>query len=272
MKHKKFIIITLILIIFALTISKVILSSNKYLSNEQIPVLIYHHFLSDEEKRQYEPDKNYSISVSVFEQQMKYLKDNGYTSLTPMQMECFKEYKCKIPNKSFMITIDDGQESVLKYAKPILQKYGFNALSFVVSSRISDEPSKWDASLYQYISKQELISDDSIYFGSHSDDMHQIISNQKKLYTMTYDEIYNDVKKSKEVIDTIYFAYPFNTYNKDFTNALKSAGYKLAFRGQSKKTIQSENKYMISRIFVSDDISSFYEIFETNKYNQGVNS
>lgn len=237
----------------------------------QVPVLIYHHFLSDDEKEAYEPEKNYSVKVSTFEKQMKYLHDNGYKSLTPEEMLCWKKKKCKIPEKSFMVTIDDGQKSVLRYAMPILKKYGFTAISFIITSRSKDEREEWNPKIYQYISSEELKGDNNaIYFGSHSHDMHSMVEDKKKLYTMTYDEIYKDVVTSKDILDTYYFAYPYNTYNKDFTQALKDAGYELAFRGQSRKTIQSEDRLMISRIFVSDNMESFYEIFETTKYNQEV--
>ena len=234
-----------------------------------VPVLIYHHFLTDEDKAKYEPTKDYSVSLSVFEEQLKYLKDNGYKSLTPSEMLCWKKNECKIPLKSFMITIDDGQKSVMKYAYPLLKKYGFTALSFVISSRIGDY-GEWDPSTYQYLSGDDLKDNGVIYFGSHSDDMHRYVDDKKRLYTMNYKEIYDDVKLSMEKINTKYFAYPFNTYNKDFTKALENAGYQLAFRGQSRKTIQSENRYMISRIFVSDNMASFKAIFETDKYDYKV--
>lgn len=100
--------------------------------------------------------------------------------------------------------------------------------------------------------------------------MHRYVDDKKRLYTMSYKEIYDDVKLSMGKINTKYFAYPFNTYNKDFTKALENAGYQLAFRGQSRKTIQSENRYMISRIFVSDNMESFKAIFETDKYDYKV--
>lgn len=234
-----------------------------------VPVLIYHHFLIDEDKAKYEPTKDYSVSLSVFEEQLKYLKDNGYKSLTPSEMLCWKKNECKIPLKSFMITIDDGQKSVMKYAYPLLKKYGFTALSFVISSRIGDY-GEWDPSTYQYLSADDLKDNGVIYFGSHSDDMHRYVNDKKRLYTMSYKEIYDDVKLSMGKINTKYFAYPFNTYNKDFTKALENAGYQLAFRGQSRKTIQSENRYMISRIFVSDNMESFKAIFETDKYDYKV--
>ena len=271
-KHKlKIVFGIIILIIVILCLLVVVRKNNKEKQNydTQVPVLLYHHFLSDEEKALYESTKDYSVKVSTFDKQMKYLYDNGYQSLTPQKMECWKKYECEIPPKSFMITIDDGQKSVLYYAQPILEKYGFTAISFIITSRSKEKIEEWNPKTYQYISKKELKDANStIYFGSHSHDMHSIVDGEKKMYTMTDVEIFKDVNTSREILDTYYFAYPYNTYNNNFTKALKKAGYTLAFRGQSRKTVQSENSLMISRIFVSDDMDAFYDIFETSKYNQ----
>ena len=273
---KKFFVYFISAVVFISLFVFLAVSKDKNIKNNDsgenatsVPVLIYHHFLTDEDKAKYEPTKDYSVSLSVFEEQLKYLKDNGYKSLTPSEMLCWKKNECKIPLKSFMITIDDGQKSVMKYAYPLLKKYGFTALSFVISSRIGDY-GEWDPSTYQYLSADDLKDNGVIYFGSHSDDMHRYVDDKKRLYTMSYKEIYDDVKLSMGKINTKYFAYPFNTYNKDFTKALENAGYQLAFRGQSRKTIQSENRYMISRIFVSDNMESFKAIFETDKYDYKV--
>lgn len=280
MKNKRFVVIIIVVIIVTIglyfLLRHEVFKKNNGVKNSiasseiQVPVLIYHHFYSDADKEKYEPNKDYSVKISSFESQMKYLYDNGYKSLTGEQMLCWKNKQCEIDKKSFLIAIDDGQKSVLVYAKPILEKYGFTAISFIISSRMKETSEEYDASIYQYISKDELKQNGPIEWGSHSHQMHEMIGDQKKLYTMSYSQILEDVKISKELLNTKYFAYPFNTYNHDFINALKEAGYELAFRGQSRKTTQSENRYMISRIFVSDDMNHFKEIFETDKYNQEV--
>lgn len=271
---KKNISISLIIFVIIFILCFIFFKKDKkeeYLVNQdeiQVPVLIYHHFYKDEDKEKYEPAKDYSVRISVFEEQLKYLYNNGYKSLTPDELLCWKEEKCEINPKSVLITIDDGQKSVLELAKPILKKYGYKAISFVISSRMPEKKENYDPSKYQYISKEELKENDTIKWGSHSHKMHEMIDNTKKLYTMSYDEIEKDVSESRKILNTEYFAFPFNTYNSDFINALDSAGYKLAFRGQSRKTTRKESRYMTSRIFVSEDMEKFKSIFETNKYNQ----
>ena len=236
----------------------------------QVPVLIYHHFYTDEDKEKYEPTKDYSVKISSLDKQMKYLHDNGYKSLTVDQLLCWKEKKCEISEKSFVVSIDDGQKSVLELAKPVFEKYGFTAISFVISSRTPKTIEEYDPSKYQYISEEELKNAGGkvIEWGSHSHNQHEMVGDKKKIYTLSYEELEEDVKTSKIVLNTDYYAYPFNTYNKSIISALKKAGYKLAFRGQNRKTTQSEDKYLTSRIFVSDDMDKFKDIFETNKYDQ----
>ena len=266
MKYYKILVIILLIIILSFIIYKK--NNTKYAT--QIPVLIYHHFYSDDDKEKYEKEKDYSVRESAFDKQMKYLHDNGYKSLSAEKFLCWKKKECKIPEKSFLITIDDGQKSVLKYAAPILKKYNFKAISFVITSRINDFATEYDPSKYQYLSKEELVKNDVIIWGSHSHKMHEMKDGKKILYSMNYEQIKEDLKLSKEILNTKYFACPFNTYNNDLIHALEENGYELGFRGQSRKTTQSENRFMNSRIFVSEDFEKFKEIFETTKYDQEV--
>ena len=67
----------------------------------------------------------------IFEQQMKYLKENGYRVITLSQLYGFLQYQHAVPKNSVVITLDDGYRSVYDTAYPILKKYGFTATLFV---------------------------------------------------------------------------------------------------------------------------------------------
>lgn len=85
----------------------------------EIPVFIYH-----------------TIEPEVFEEQLKYLSKNRYTTLSIEDYyECITGKK-KIPNNSILLTIDDGRLSFWKYGFPLLKKYGFKATLFVIPGRI----------------------------------------------------------------------------------------------------------------------------------------
>lgn len=241
------------------------------INSEQIPILLYHHFLSNNELQTVSNNDNYIVSEEVFEEQMKYLHDNGYESITLDKLYCWKQKKCKINKKSFVITIDDGLTSTYKYAKPILEKYNYNATLFTITSRIKDTTEEWNPKNYQYIGNDIINNNNNtISIQSHSHNMHHKEGQFKAIETMNYKSILKDVSQSKQIIKANYFSYPYNTYNAYVFKALKNTDYKLAFRGTSHKTYRNEYKYMTSRIFINNDIERFKSIFETNRFNQTI--
>lgn len=89
-----------------------------------IPVLMYHHV---------EPSGGMiAVTPKVFEQQIAGLARAGYTSLGTEQ---FAHYLAggTVPEKSVLITFDDGYLNNWTYAHPILQRYGMKAILFLVT-------------------------------------------------------------------------------------------------------------------------------------------
>lgn len=74
-----------------------------------------------------------------FKTQMKYIKDNGYTTLTPKQLYNFFVENKPIPKKSVVITFDDGYLDNYKYAYPILKEFNLKATIFVIASNIDKD-------------------------------------------------------------------------------------------------------------------------------------
>jgi peptidoglycan/xylan/chitin deacetylase (PgdA/CDA1 family) len=93
-----------------------------------IPVLMYHHVLSRE--------GFIASSIENFEKQMKFLSDNGWKTLTSNEFYLYKMGKLTLPNKSVLITFDDGWRDNYIYAYPILKKYALKATLFVVTEWI----------------------------------------------------------------------------------------------------------------------------------------
>lgn len=96
-----------------------------------VPVLMYHHV---------SPSAGpITCSPQNFEDQLQWLKRHGYNSLTTAQFAGHLSGRA-VPRKSVLITFDDGYLDNWIYAAPLLKKYGFNAVLFIVTSWISDGP------------------------------------------------------------------------------------------------------------------------------------
>lgn len=211
-------------------------------SKSGLPVLMY-HFFYDASAGEKGTDNNF-MEVSAFEEQMKYLADNNFYFPTWKEVEDYIDGKITLPDKSVVITIDDGAESFIKYAIPVIEKYNVKATSFVVTSWNGD----WLPSSYR---------SSHLDFQSHSHDMHRAGANGKgRFVNLSYKEALEDVTKSKNIIgNCTVFCYPFGHYNDTAIKTLKDAGYTLAFTTKGGRVYKGSNKYALPRVRMSKGIS-----------------
>lgn len=101
------------------------------MSNSSVPVLLYHHINYD--------DDIMSVSPELFEEQLKFLKSEGYVSIGAQELAEFMTTGKKEFKKAVVITIDDGYLDTWVYAYPLLKKYGFKAIAFIVSWNVEED-------------------------------------------------------------------------------------------------------------------------------------
>lgn len=229
--------------------------NNKTEFAKEIPILTYHHLLKKNENKLFR--NNYAVlSVEVFEKQMRYLYDNGYSTVTLEELEKFIDGKIHLPQKSVVITFDDGYLSNYLYAYPILKKYGFNATIFAISSLIRDQPDRFHPDQLNYVSWSEIEKfRDVFHIESHTHDMHREENGKGYLIFKSTDVIKADMIKSKTSLNSFYFAYPYGQYDDTAIKLLKETGYKMAFTRKSGRVSPGINKYEIPR----------YSIYPTTK-------
>ena len=139
MKTKKTKII-IILVIVLITLSSILIKSNLIYTlsgGRIINVLMYHHF-----------DDTTNLGAVVakdeFKKQIKYLKDNGYNTITVQELIDYKNGKIDLPEKPVLITSDDGYLSNYEFMYPILKENNMKATIFVIGDNIdnADENNK----------------------------------------------------------------------------------------------------------------------------------
>jgi len=263
MKKIRLIIVIILAIIITIPITfKIWVNHNK--NKQQIPVLMYHE-VKDDEYYEEQPD---TIKLSTFEKQLQYLKENDYNTLTLEEFYCWKQGKCDISDKSVLLTFDDGFYSFHYLVEPLLEKYNFHAVNFVIGSTVSEKTKKYNPEKYGTIGL-DVINKHSEYvdYQSHSFGMHSQVDNKQKIYSMNKDEMVEDLNQMANIGNFEYISYPYNTDTDEFIEILKDHGYKLAFRGESEKVTKDCNNYQIPRIGVSDNLDEFKAIFETKKHN-----
>jgi len=219
---------------------------------ERIPILAYHKIVPAGT----EFESSLLIAEDTFEEQMKYLHDEGYTTLTPDELCEWYEGK-EFPEKSVMITFDDGYYGTYYLAYPIIKKYDQAATVFCIGHHIDETTAEWDphASEDHYIGADVIRKMREEYprfrFESHTFDMHRKIDNEHPADIFTYDQMVEDIRKNEEYGFT-YLAYPWGDHNETFEKALADNGYKMAFNYRPYYyATRSDGRYVMNRIKIS---------------------
>lgn len=121
---------------------------------QTVPILCYHRFGNGGGKM--------VVSPSTFAQQLEWLARNDFHVVRLSQLVDYLKGRQALPRRSVVITIDDGYESVYRYALPVLRKYGFPATLFIYSDFVGAR----DALDWPQL--QELVASGLIDIGAHS--------------------------------------------------------------------------------------------------------
>lgn len=233
----KILIIILIICIISVCVYLFILQEPK------VAVLTYHDVVDVVDN-----PNTVNISVKKFEEQIKWLHDNNYKSLTMDEYYDWKKNNKKIPRKSILITFDDGWHSFYTKAIPILEKYNMKASVFVIWKYSENCQSSGEKIYMNYDEIQDVIDNHkNMTVLSHSYDLHEEEKSKSKDI-----EIYSEdmkIVKSLTGQKIEYYAYPFGKANDEYIKALKDNDYKLAFTfGPYSFSTKDSDDYLIPRI------------------------
>ena len=80
----------------------------------------------------------HSVEPTRFEEQLEYLKKNGYQATNADHFYEFIAGIKPVPENTIVLTFDDGWRNLWEVAYPLLKKYGFQAVSFIIPGLIKE--------------------------------------------------------------------------------------------------------------------------------------
>lgn len=131
--------------------------------DEYVPVLMYHKVA---------PEETYYHNSAEFEEQLKWLQENNFTSLS---LDTYADYingrtpEEDLPHNPILITFDDGDKSVYEHAFPILQKYGMKFTIFLIGDSVGN------SGYIDWGQVREMVQSGLCSLGSHTADMHNFV-------------------------------------------------------------------------------------------------
>jgi peptidoglycan/xylan/chitin deacetylase (PgdA/CDA1 family) len=152
-----------------------------------------------------------------------------------------------IPDKSFVVSFDDGRDDGYYYAYPILKKYGFVATYFVITNREDTATNlSWDQAAEMAKNGMEI--------ASHTEDHTDIALSHGTA-------LVNEVTGSKLAIETnlasrgvtvtvTTFCYPYGDVTSEGEQYIKTHGYLAAFTENDGAVRPGQNMYELPRVRV----------------------
>ncbi len=235
---------------------------------QTVPILAYHCFSEDRTDKM-------TVAAGEFERQMRYMKESGYRTISLDQLLDFMEFKAPVPDKAFLVTIDDGWNSSYRIAFPILKKYGFTASYFVHTDFIGGggKGLSWE--------QLKEMADHGFDVQNHTRSHRDLTVLEKgETYEQYLKAVIKEIEDAEKIIEKNigtscrYFAYPYGQSNELIASVLKKRGYRAAFTVERGNPAFFENRYRIRRSVVYGDWDSsefeknvsFREAFSSNEF------
>jgi peptidoglycan/xylan/chitin deacetylase (PgdA/CDA1 family) len=211
-----------------------------------VPVLCYHRFgptVAD----------GMTVTTKVFEAQMKWLKDNGYTVI-PLRtlVDYLLGQGPPPPDKSVVITADDAHKTVYTEMWPVVRKYNIPVTLFVYPSCVSKASYAMTWEQLAELKKTGLFD-----MQSHTYWHPNFKKEKKKLKPEEYQKLLDtQLRKARNFLAQKFdtkvdvLAWPFGIYDDELEKDATKAGYAVAFsidRRHAKKSekIMAQPRYLM---------------------------
>lgn len=191
-----------------------------------------------------------SVLPDAFEEQMAYLQDNNYHTITPDQFVAYIRFGKPLPEKPILITFDDGYLDNFTNAFPIMRRHGFTGTIFLVTALVGQ-----DARFLTWDQVREM-KQAGFVFGSHT-------VNHADLTKLDLEQVQAELVDSRDEMEyqlgekPRYFAYPTGAYNMQIQQLVRQAGYRAAFTIRYGQAGADSDPYALERIPIFQSSRTF---------------
>jgi len=214
-------------------------------------VILMYHMISEPQTA---AEVKYACPPRQFEKHMQLLLSKGFKPISIEAVENYYTHQIPIPDKSFLITLDDGFEDNYNNAFPILQRYNIPAVIYLATGLLGktnqwmSAPTFSERKMLSWPQIAEMASH-GIHFGSHT-------VSHPRLTELDTENTYNELVQSKQTIEDNLgiecsnFAYPYGLFTEKTRELVQKAGFKTACSTRSGFNNASRDPLMLHRIEV----------------------
>ena len=215
----------------------------------RIPILMYHS-ISDAD-----PNNSLLIPVKEFEEQIKWLKENGFT---PMLLDdVVQAYTTGyVPKRPVAITFDDGYSDNYTEAYRILKENSMKGTFFIITNNTDND------GFYMNSAMLKEMKDSGMGIENHT-------SKHIEFTTISREDKFNIIKegrdklKEKVGVESNYICYPVGRYDDETIEVEKEMGIKAAVTTEYGISSLSDGLYSLKRVRIFPmSIQAFKDIFK----------
>jgi len=213
----------------------------------KIPILMYHH-IGEPPPNAGQVRKDLTVSVQNFTDQVKWLRDNGYSAIHLMDIYNYSKGKFTLPKKPVVFTFDDGYDDVFQNAIPILRQYGYTG-SFAIITQYPHQQqgdnfyASWDEIASAYSAGNEVVCHTQNHFdGSNPNYSADFIFSN---LSGCQQDIKNHLGSAEPVL-----VYPYGHYNANYLAQANKAGFVMGVTVHEGDILDLANLMAIPRVRV----------------------
>ena len=220
----------------------------------EMPVIMYHRFIEhDSEKGVH----GTWMPIAMFEKHLRLLKWLGYETVT------FRDladkgfiHRLQYGKKYLMITADDGYQDNLTRMLPLLEKYGYKAVVYVVTG---EGYNRWDVEqvsnpdtrvdLMNGEQLKALTASGHVEIGGHT-------LTHPRLSKLAPEQQAHEIQENKRQLEALLghpllsFAYPYGDMDENAKEQVVAAGYRFAVATNSGPRAMHQDPFRIRRIAI----------------------
>lgn len=215
-----------------------------------VPVLMYHQI--DAPPPRGTALRGLTVAPKSFARQMALLHVLGYRGLSMRDVMPYLQGEKQ--GKVVGLTFDDGYQNNVQHALPVLQKYGFTATCYGVSSMMG-ATNRWDEGL---VAEKPLMSlDDWKTWRDAGMDVGSHTRTHAKLTELPPDQARAQIADSKQELEDAlgcevsHFCYPYGWFSPAHRDMVAQAGYRTATTTVRGRVHPGADPFALQRIMVA---------------------
>jgi len=222
------------------------------------------------------PQGRYEISTGAFELMLSTLKNLGYQTITFMDLLNYLDYGKTLPEKSVIITSDDGYQSMYTYAFPLLKKYDYKMTVFLDTGYMGNSDTNrrmndFDSSIANIPTRPMMIWSEVQAMSRYGCEFLSHGWSHVNFGDISLENVKRELSQSKSDIEIqlgkscLFIAWPHDSFNSRAIASLPALGFRGAVRhGGGIEDVRSINIYQIKRIpiYAETPPGSYGELME----------